>query len=335
MGEIEIITQSRLRAFCKCQRLHDLQYNRGYQSTAPREHADFGTLLHVGLDAWWTAYQRGEEMLALPDALADMTRAHDKMPSLDTAALRRALLLMAAYDSRWAPTQPEFDVLGSEVEFVATIPGRKLLRVAGKIDKIIRTRSTGKVWFVEHKTTGADLSLGSTYWQRLRVDPQVSIYYDGMRALGHSDVEGCLYDVLVRPDQRPYRATPVDKRKYTKATAKEPSRLYKGQREVDETVDEYGDRLHEALAANPDAYFARSTVVRLADELDAMREDVEETALQIRRGASTGAAPRNPDACYLYSRPCEFLGVCSGTESIDDPGKFVQVGPHPELGSVK
>jgi hypothetical protein len=337
MSEIEIITKSRLAVFNTCQRLHDYQYNKGYRSLAPRELADWGTVFHAGLDAWWTSYAVGEQLLALQNAEAAMATTKVGL-AVDDFAMAKATVMMIAYDARWAPVMDEWDVVGVEVEFIATIPGRKRLRVAGKMDKILRKRATGRTWFVEHKTTGVDLSEGSSYWQRLRMDPQVSIYYRGMAQLGHDDLDGCLYDVVDRPGIKPLHATPVELRKYTQAKPAtktkpaEPSRLYAKQREVDETVDEYRERLAAAIGSSPDSYFARAEIIRLQQELEDSDADVEETALQIRSGSHTGVVPRNPGACFLYNRTCEFLGPCSGVESLDDPAKFKRdTNVHPEL----
>lgn len=333
MPDIEVITKSRLEAYNKCQRLHDIAYNRGYRTIAPRPLADWGTLFHAGLDAWWASYMPGgESLLALQNAQAAMAKARAGL-AIDDFAMALAEVMMVAYDARWAPTMVEWEVLGVEVEFVATIPGRKRLRVAGKEDKVVRKVETGRTWFVEHKTTGVDLSAGSTYWQRLRIDPQVSIYHRGMAALGYDDLDGCLYDVVDRPSIKPLKATPIEQRKYTKPTKKDPvSRLYANQREADETVDEYRARVATKIMAEPDAYFARAEVVRLEQELADSDADVEETAIQIRSGSHTGVAPRNPGACFLYNRPCDFLDVCSGVASLDDETRFVRVeDPHREL----
>jgi hypothetical protein len=40
------------------------------------------------------------------------------------------------------------------------------------------------VLVVEHKTSSEDVTPGSFYWSRLRMDGQVSVYFDGARALG-------------------------------------------------------------------------------------------------------------------------------------------------------
>ena len=331
MANVEVITKSRLAVFSSCQRLHNLQYNLGYRAVAPRELAEWGSMFHAGLDAWWGAYKDADTPeapgslpmpgTALAGALEAMGAYAAGNAGIDEAAKARADVVMAAYDARWGPTMHEWEVLGIEVEFVAVVPGRKRLRVAGKIDKVLRRRADGTVWFGEHKSSGADLSAGSTYWQRLRMDPQVSIYFAGMRSLGHDPV-GCLYDVVVRPAIKMLKATPVDQRKYTKPTKTESSRLYSNQREQDETAEEFRERLADVILKEPEAYFARAEVVRLESEIEESARDVEETALQIRALANAEHAPRNPGACFQYNRPCEFIDLCSGLASIDDTTKF-------------
>jgi PD-(D/E)XK nuclease superfamily len=336
MSDIEVITKSRLSVYGQCQRLHFLEYVQGYRPAVESESMAWGSLLHTGLEAWWRAHGRGEPMLALAEAEAAMGKYRgEHYAALDDAAAVRADVLMVAYDARWSTWMADYEVLGVEVEFVATIPGRKRLRVAGKLDVIVRKRADGSIWIVEHKTSGADLSAGSTYWQRLRMDPQVSIYFSGCRSLGHEPA-GCIYDVVVRPDQRPLKATPVEARKYTKATAKEPSRLYASQREADETIDEFRARLAAMVAPNPEAYFARAEVVRLESELEESQRDVEELALQIRQGPVTGVSARNPNSCFLYGRTCDFLSACDGTASLDDETKFRKTErQHEELSSAQ
>jgi hypothetical protein len=328
---VEVVTKSRLAVWNRCQRLEDLTYRRGYRPVVESEAMAWGSLLHAGLEKWWLAHQHGEALIALQEAEAALAAYRDAhATAIDEAAFARALVLIVAYDARWAASMADYDVLGVEVEFVAMIPGRRRLRVAGKLDALVRRRSDGAVLFVEHKSSGADLSAGSTYFQRLRMDPQVSIYFAGCRELGHEPV-ACLYDIVVRPDLRPLRATPIEKRKLTK-----DGRLYANQRETDETTDQFRERLSAAVIAAPESYFVRVEVVRLESELEASQADVEETALQIRSGSQTGVSPRNPSSCFLYGRTCEFLSVCDGTASLDDETKFRRVDKtHEELGAPK
>jgi len=179
------------------------------------------------------------------------------------------------------------------------------------------------VWLMEHKTTSADLSPGATYWTRLRMNGQVSLYYDGAAFLGYGDVEGCIYDVIKKPTLKPLEATPKDKRRYRKSDGA----LYSGQRENDETPGEFRQRLVEELARRPDAYYRRAHVIRLDSELDAARWDVWNAARRIARSWGT-YAPRNPDACFTYRAPCEYFAVCSGAASLDDDGQFTRIIRH-------
>ena len=54
----------------------------------------------------------------------------------------------------------------------------------------------------EVKTTSEDISPGSSYWRRLLIDPQASLYVRAVRSLGR-DVIGMAWDALRRPAHRP------------------------------------------------------------------------------------------------------------------------------------
>jgi hypothetical protein len=327
----EVITNSRMKAFHACPRLHHYEYDLGYRAVSAGALRDFGTAFHAGLEAWWGAYRDGKPEAATDLALEAIATAGDDTTSVDEAGVIKARLLMAGYGARWAASMDDYEVLGVEEQFLmqlTTPTGRRArgLKLAGKLDGIVRRRSNGTIWQVEHKTTGADLGAGSPYWQRLRLDSQVSVYFEGAAALGHQ-LAGCLYDVVVRPEQRPYQATPVDKRKFTK-----DGRLYANQREQDETMEEFEARLAAMIAAEPDMYFARSEIVRLPEELRESKEDTYQTARAIADAARLGRHPRNVDSCWRFGHACDFYAVCSGAGSLDDDTMFRRdENKHPEL----
>lgn len=186
---------------------------------------------------------------------------------------------------------------------------------------------------VEHKTSGEDIGLGSTYWRRLTLDSQISNYIIGAQALGYAP-RGVLYDVARKPALRPYQATPEESRKY-----KKDGTLYANQREHDETPEEYYGRVLADIAEKPDVYFQRGTVVRLADEVAAAAEDAWTLAKWIREvqleadGRGEAAWPRNVDACYTYGRACDYWDVCSGTASIGDDTRYETTDAHTELSA--
>lgn len=170
----------------------------------------------------------------------------------------------------------------------------------------------------ERKSTTSDIDPGSDYWPQLLLDPQISIYIHSAKWIGvHAD--GVLYDVLRVPNLRPYMATPVESRKYTKATDKEPSRLYAKQRESDESAEDYGARCLAAITKEPARYYQQQIVVRLEKEKLEAQYDAWQTATAIRDARRLKVWPRNPDSCRQYGRRCEFFNVCTGRASLDDP----------------
>lgn len=170
------------------------------------------------------------------------------------------------------------------------------------------------------------------FWKRLVMGLQPSIYIPAAKSVGY-DVIGALYDVLRKPDLHPLKATPLESRKYTKPTKKEPaSRLYADQREVDETPEEYGARCLAAIMVDPDKFYQRATIVRLEADRRESAQDVWQTAQTIRDARRLKLYPRHPDSCVQWSRVCDYFSVCAGEASIDDPVLFArQEKKHAEL----
>jgi hypothetical protein len=108
-------------------------------------------------------------------------------------------------------------------------------------------------------------------------------------------------------------------------------RLYANQRETDETVDEYRDRVRAAIAEDPDRYYQRGLVVRLEAQLaeadaelwqlgQTLREAIGSAwrrATPTRASATAGRAPTSPSA----------LARRAPTTSVHVRLTF----PHPEL----
>lgn len=198
----QLYTTSRLRMIRKCMRLHYYRYHLGI-IVPPTPESRFGTVGHAALEAYLRAWQNGECTGRLDAALA----VADELPPFERTKMR---LLIITYHVRWGDA--DWEILAVEVEFRYQL-GPYL--IGGKIDAIVRDRSDGRVYVLEHKFTGVETSLGGPYWERLAVDDQVSIYIDGATMLGH-DVAGCIYDVIKRPEHEQKLATPLDRREYTK-----------------------------------------------------------------------------------------------------------------------
>ena len=329
--ELPVVTNSEQKCFRRCVREHHYAYELGIRPVDEAEALRFGSLVHVGLEAWWRAawaLQQGTSdvhpLTAAVEALRDQV--------LDEYDLVRAGVLLQGYDARWLWN--EYEILAVEQEFRAPLinpasgqPSRTYM-LAGKLDAIVRRRNDGVVLIVEHKTTSEDIGVGSQYWARLQIDSQISIYFAGARALGY-DPGGCLYDVLAKPKIAPLKATPEESRKYTKR-----GELYANQRAEDETPDDFRQRLVEKVCADPDRYYQRGDVVRLESEEREAAFDVWQTARSMREAKLARRYPRNPESCVRYGRVCSYFRVCTGSASLEDPAFFERVeNVHQELSA--
>jgi hypothetical protein len=367
----DLYTASRLRVFRECNRKHFYKYVLRILTQSTPAMA-FGTHAHKALEHWYRAWQLGNPELRLVAALEYIDVA-----DIDEAEKIRLRVLVVAYDARWSAE--DWEVLGVEVEFRYFLGD---VEIGGKIDALIRDRATGKVYVVEHKTSTADTSPGSPYWDRLCIDTQVSIYIDGAAMLDY-DIAGCIYDVLKRPQHEPLTATPPEARKYTAGkgckkcggSAKageiekgrgyyvvafpgemnrqiscdgcagtgwklnrdgqpEAPRLHSNQRDTDETLDAYEERVANMIAERVDDYLSRGVVVRLDSELPRMRQELLDTIAAMRALDEHGIAPPNHDACVRGRDTCSFFAACAGRADINNQYEFPRGATHPELASA-
>lgn len=293
---------TRMRAWHRCHRLYHYRYclDLGEPQTDAQA---FGSVGHEVLEHCLRS-DKGEE---LPELRSKLTDAYE---------LARLQASLYGYRTRWSHVR--WEVLGVEVPFEFELAGHV---INGRMDGIVRDLDDGRVFVLEHKFTSSDTSPGSSYWERLAVDTQIGVYIDGAAVLGH-DVAGVIYDVIVKPSHKVKRATPLADRKYTKGSAKELPRLYAGQRETDETPDEFYDRICEDIAARPADYYQRAIIVRTGDELSQLRNDILQTIHLARVAEMFDVAPRNPDACFQYGSRCFFWDACLGAADIADTLRF-------------
>lgn len=298
-------------------------------TTAESEALRFGTLFHHALEAWWLNFDQMDD-LAFAKAI-EAIREH--AGDTDPYEVIKAEELIFGYHVRWHNSS--FIVIAVEAEFRTALINpetnapSKSWQLGGKIDVIVRD-CNGRVLIIEHKTSGEDISPGSSYWGRLRLDGQISGYFKGAESLGYKP-EACIYDVIGKPKLRPLKATPEESRKYTTN-----GRLYANQRLVDETPEEYRLRLREDIGQDINKYFQRAEIVRLQEEMHEHDLDTWQQAQSMRDAKRLGIAPKNPEACSRFGALCGYYGVCTGEKEIEDTTLFKKLDwPHPELTNTE
>lgn len=344
-----LLTASRLRVARSCKRKHRIMYELGFRPATEAEELFFGALLHLGLEAWWLAVKAG----LVPGEWLGQMLATVLAVKADPFTLAKAEVMLMGYHARWEADAAHFEVLGVEERFECDVvnpdtgaPSRTW-RLGGKLDVRVRDRRDGLVKFIEHKGSSEDITPGSAYWSRLRMDGQVSVYFDGCEALG-TPAAACIYDVLGKPQLRPKDVPALNEYGEKVVVDREGKRVRNktggGWRQSadstqgytlvtrPETVEEFKARLVEAITAEPDRFYARGEVVRLEQELRDARFDIWSMGKELRENELAGRAQRNPDACEQYGRMCPFFDACTGAASLEDPFRFRRTEHlHPEL----
>lgn len=293
-----IITTSSARAFRACNRKHKHLYIDRYRSRLKSGPLMFGSLFHLMLNAWWLGKSM-EEVLKIPES-----------DEIDPFVRIKAQELMRGYDIRWPRPDDVVDVEQSfDVPIVNPDTGRAMQKT--RLHGVVDVRCEERI--VEHKTSSQDIAQGSPYWRRLAIDNQVSNY------LLATAVNLCMYDVIYTRTPKPFKETPDDKKKYTAKGV-----LHKNQHAEDEGEDAYRERLVDAIAEAPEKFYQRGDIVRLPEEISEAQYDLYQQALMIRESKTTGRWPRNPEACMMYGRECEFFDVCCGVTTLEEDSRLTR-----------
>lgn len=216
-----------------------------------------------------------------------------------THAVAKAEAMFAAWVEAFAPILETHDVLAVEKEFSFALLNpdtespSKTFAEAGKIDGVLRCKSTGAVKVLEHKTTSDAITPGSDYWARLEMDSQISKYVLALMNEGH-EVRSVVYDVAKKPAHRPLRAGKSD----------------------EETPDEFRERCLEAIRDTPGDYFSQREIPRSDTQLLEYCRDAWALSQQILYYRRESLWPRNTSACVAFGR-CEFFDLCAGRSEVD------------------
>jgi hypothetical protein len=287
------LTNSRMKAYRMCPRYHSLSYIEGWRPRVTAPALSFGTAFHTGMEAYW----RGEE---IPTAILT-----------DDYESAKVNALVAGYQARWEDEdRAKYAMLAVEKEFevplIHPVTGEEHPHwtLAGKIDLLIAEGDA--IVLCDHKTSSEDISLGSTFWQRLPLDTQILIYLYGARHLGF-EVSKILWDVAAKPRQRPKKG---------------------------ETPNQFQTRIMGEIAADPAKFYARAELFRFDHEIEAALLDAWDFADRMHADMQAKWNPRNIDSCFKYGRPCSFFRFCLSNASPCDDMDFVKLAdPNPELSN--
>lgn len=336
----QLLTNSRMSAFKECPRKHFYLYEAGIRTVKTEPPLRFGSQFHRGLEIYnktgdlesaiKTAIQPYQFYPAWIQEDADKARFDDERTVL--------IELLAAHVDYWERAGET--VVIDRPESVFRVPIRNPITgresrnfdAAGQRDGIGLLKGTRRV-LVEYKTTSSDIDPESVYWQRLMIDPQISLYFLATLQEGEA-IDGVLYDVTRKPQANIFYRQEIPeldenalKIIYWKATGERvlnkdgspAQRAPSGQAENvqyltrPETFVEHSARIRADIDARPQWYFQRREITRTPAELEEFQQELWHVAQQIRYSQLHEIHPKNGNICFRYygSRPCPYWDICT------------------------
>lgn len=285
--------------------------------------------------------------LQVLSAVANRVKSLTNFADVDEHVLAiQVAAVVFEYVERWFESDLErFETLSVEEELVADVVNPETGRPstifdhASKLDVVAMDRFNAEKIVVEHKSTSDDITPGSDYWKRLRIDSQVSKYLLTLRQKGDHSVRSCLYDVVAKPGTRPKEITKADVRRLADSglycgwtipvdTWRAIQAIYeadKGKKGgFQGTVHEsdflvlYGIRLRSMMRSEPEAWFGRQPVTRTDEEVRDYAHELWNLTADVRNARKRQIAPKNTNACRTFNRLCQFFNVCTASEDVED-----------------
>lgn len=320
MKKKNVLTYSSLRSFQTCRCAYDYRFNR---SIVPSESAlplYFGTAVHAALEQWFKTCSRDAAQTAIMEQ------------GLPVEEYLKASELFAAYANHWS--DEPFDVVSVEQEFCLPLinpsTGRKsrIFELRGKVDGVVRDKSTGRLFILEHKTSSA---ISAEYIDRIMLDQQIATYAAAMGRVLNEPVCGAIYDILEKPSIRmkkgetdaefeARRAELLAKSKTGKTTAKKKDA---------ETASEFRERLRASIT--PESF--RREVVEF--DTGKLRDSMAEL-WAIATDMKKAVYYKNTFSCAQFGRACPYLSLCRAGGRVEDCGGLYEYRrAHCELKSTE
>lgn len=143
------LSVSKVKKWRTCQQAYDYKYNQKLSPKTKAVPLRRGTWVHACLEARDNGENWVEVIKKLKAEEYDKLFVEEKAELGDLPA--EVFRIMRAYHQTYQLIDAEYETVVCEQSFMIRIPGTTIV-LTGIIDKIMRHKSTGKIWCVEHKT---------------------------------------------------------------------------------------------------------------------------------------------------------------------------------------
>lgn len=289
----DIITYTGLSTFQKCPEMYKWRYIDGLDKIGPAGAKELGTAIHRALEVLFLTgdIRQAEDAL---NGFSPLAGPH----GLGEEDFARARGMLAGYYGRWGNPHNQYEVVKVEKTFSFPVEYSNYA-LEGKIDILVRDKSTGRLQLWDHKTTS---QMDEDYITQRWMDLQLHLYTIGaLEALGY-EVEELVYDILSKPNIR----------------------LKKN-----ETIAEFTTRC--GLECTPEKYERPVFAVDLG-MLDDTRREIAGWLGRVELARATGFYGKVRSSCVQFGKRCPYYDLCvSRGNPMVINGGYVKVQANKEL----
>jgi len=212
------IDYSMFSTYLTCPELYRLQYAEHLRAKVTAPALDFGSAFHKALETWRLTGSTASGEAAFIQYCIDNRAAlpisiHDD----EKRSVERGLAIFNGYVRRWANELYDIYIDPNGKPFVE-VPFRIYLGdwahkgsirptyLVGRIDMIVRSRTTGKLYNWETKTTSMGLS---NFQRHARPNHQITIYEMALRDVFGLEVAGTVWDMIFISSRKPSPKHPL------------------------------------------------------------------------------------------------------------------------------
>lgn len=271
-----IITHSSLECFKACRQKYKYRYMDGIVPKRKSAALEFGSAMHAVLEQYFNFIKAAQvfDGMEPEDVIRERCEQIVDDAGLETVETAKLMGLILGYISRWYKTDvEELDVIDVEKEFNNT----KLLATinfVGKVDGLVRRKSDGKYFILEHKTASV---VDESYVAQKQIDSQTMTYAICLEDTMEIEIGGVIHDIIT----------------------KQKIRLKKGESESD-----FCERLIDDVT---DDNFTRIVIEFAPGDLDDFRHELYNACNDLDR---CGNFYKCTGSCIGRYGACEYLPLC-------------------------
>lgn len=293
------VSNSKVNTFRRCKKKYEYRYVMGLRPKKRERPLELGSWVHKLLE---THYD-GEDWKATHKLLTKQFYGlfeEEREMLGDVPETARAI--MKAYLRRYAEEDKQYRVVDSEMNEFVTLPNGIQLQIV--VDLIVEDRR-GRLWPWDHKVR-TKFGDGDS----MLIDPQLSLYFQGLKMLGYKNIAGVVYNELAaKPPREPNL---LASRKRLEKRQDIHTDVYTYMRAIRRhgfDPSDYADILRRLAVTQRGKFFRRTVLPKDAPQLRTVMGELVMTAGDILRAERRVEFPRTfiPRQCKW---DCAYKELC-------------------------